>query len=92
MEAVKHLRETFDETWGINCIGGIIEVDKTIMMDPVSRFLDTEDAGSQTGIAKEFLAKNKLAEGVAQLESGLQYKTIKKSEGAKPKNGNQVKA
>ena len=38
-----------------------------------------------------FLAKNKLAEGVAQLESGLQYKTIKKSEGAKPKNGNQVK-
>jgi len=50
--------ETFDETWGINCIGGIIEVDKTIMMDPVSRFLDTEDAGSQTGIAKEFLDKN----------------------------------
>jgi len=50
--------ETYDETWGINCIGGIIEVDKTIMMDPVSRFLDTEDAGSQTGIAKEFLAKN----------------------------------
>ncbi len=43
----------------------------------------------EKGVA--FLAKNKLAEGVAQLESGLQYKTIKKSEGAKPKNGNQVK-
>ena len=28
----------FDEVWGINCIGGIIHVDKTFMMDPVSRF------------------------------------------------------
>ena len=50
--------EKFDEVWGINCVGGIIHVDKTIMMDPVSRFLDTEDAGSQTGIAREFLKKN----------------------------------
>ena len=49
----------FDEVWGINCIGGIIHVDKTFMMDPVSRFLDTENAGSQTGIAREFLKTNK---------------------------------
>ena len=34
--------ESYDETWGINSIGGIIEVDKTFMMDPVSRFLDTD--------------------------------------------------
>jgi len=51
--------ETFDEVWGINCIGAIIHVDKTFMMDPVSRFLDTENAGLQTGIANEFLKKNK---------------------------------
>jgi len=50
--------EPFDEVWGINCVGGIIHVDKTIMMDPVSRFLDSEDAGSQTGVARDFLAKN----------------------------------
>ena len=50
--------EKFDEVWGINCVGGIIHVDKTIMMDPVSRFLDSENAGSQTGIAREFLEKN----------------------------------
>jgi hypothetical protein len=50
--------EHFDEVWGINCVGGIIHVDKTIMMDPVSRFLDSEDAGSQTGIARKFLEKN----------------------------------
>ena len=48
----------FDEIWGINCIGGIIHVDRTFMMDPVTRFIDTENAGSQTGIAREFLAKN----------------------------------
>ncbi len=50
--------EHFDEVWGINCVGGIIHVDKTIMMDPVSRFLDSDDAGSQTGIARKFLEKN----------------------------------
>ena len=50
--------EKFDETWGINCVGGIIHVDKTIMMDPVSRFLDSENARLQTGIAREFLEKN----------------------------------
>ncbi len=28
------------------------------MMDPVTRFLNTENAGTQTGVAREFLAKN----------------------------------
>jgi len=65
--------ETYDETWGINCIGGIIEVDKTIMMDPVSRFLDTEDAGSQTGIAKEFLAKNTKPIITCELDDRVQH-------------------
>ena len=50
--------QTFDEVWGINCIGAIIHVDKTFMMDPVTRFLDTENAGTQTGVAREFLSKN----------------------------------
>ena len=50
--------QEFDEVWGINCIGAILHVDKTFMMDPVSRFIDTENAGSQTGVAREFLAKN----------------------------------
>ena len=50
--------QDFDEVWGINCIGAILHVDRTFMMDPVSRFIDTENAGSQTGVAREFLAKN----------------------------------
>lgn len=47
----------FDEVWGINSIGGIMHVDRTFMMDPASRFLDDIKAGTQTGIAKEFLLK-----------------------------------
>ena len=57
--AARVASQTFDEVWGINCIGAIIHVDRTFMMDPVSRFIDTENAGSQTGIAREFLSKNK---------------------------------
>ena len=41
--AARVASKKFDEIWGINCIGGIIHVDKTFMLDPVSRFLDTEN-------------------------------------------------
>lgn len=47
--------QKFDEVWGINSIGGIMHVDKTFMMDPASRFLDDVKAGTQTGVAQEFL-------------------------------------
>lgn len=57
--AARVASQEFDEVWGINCIGGIIHVDKTFMMDPVSRFLDTENAGTQTGVARKFLKENK---------------------------------
>lgn len=40
----------YDEVWGINCMGEITKCDRVFMMDPVSRFLDTDDAGSQTEI------------------------------------------
>lgn len=49
----------FDEVWGINSIGAIIHVDRTFMMDPVSRFIDTENAGTQTEIARKFFKQNK---------------------------------
>jgi hypothetical protein len=45
----------FDEVWGINSIGAIIHVDRTFMMDPAGRFLDDVKAGTQTGVAREFL-------------------------------------
>ena len=45
----------YDEVWGINCIGAILHVNRTFMMDPASRFLDDTKAGKQTNVAKEFL-------------------------------------
>jgi FKBP-type peptidyl-prolyl cis-trans isomerase len=41
--------------------------------------------------AAEFLETNKKAEGVIALESGLQYKVIKKGAGAQPKLTSEVK-
>ncbi len=38
----------FDEVWAINAVGSVIFHDRTFMMDPVSRFLDSDDAGGQT--------------------------------------------
>ena len=38
----------FDEVWAINSVGSVIFHDRTFMMDPVSRFLDTDNAGGQT--------------------------------------------
>ena len=67
--------QEFDEIRGINCIGGVIHVDKTFMMDPVSRFLDTENAGTQTGIARKFLKENKKPIITCQLD-----KRVKKLE------------
>ena len=48
----------FDEIWGINCIGGIFHVDRTFMMDPASRFLDTDDAGGQTNSMAKVLKQH----------------------------------
>ena len=38
----------YDETWAINSMMVPIKHDRVVMMDPPSRFLDTEDAGNQT--------------------------------------------
>ena len=67
--AARVASQEFDEIWGINCIGAIIHVDRTFMMDPVTGVLDTENAGSQTGIARKFLSKN-----TAPIHSCVQHK------------------
>ena len=65
--------QEFDEVWGINCIGAIIHVDKTFMMDPVSRFLDTDNAGTQTGVARQFLKTNKKPIVTCQLDKRVKH-------------------
>ena len=53
--SVSHGNE-YDEVWAINAMAGIArQVDRTFMLDPASRFLDTEDAGSQTKLMKKIL-------------------------------------
>ena len=53
--SVSHGHE-FDEVWAINAMAGIArQVDKVFMLDPASRFLDTDDAGSQTHLMKKVL-------------------------------------
>jgi len=48
----------YDEVWGINAMAGITQCDRTFMLDPPSRFLDSDAAGSQTGIMTKILLNN----------------------------------
>jgi hypothetical protein len=47
----------WDEVWGINAVATVLQVDRLFMMDPASRFLDTDDAGGQTEIMRKTLPK-----------------------------------
>jgi len=71
--AARVASQEFDEVWGINCIGAIIHVHKTFMMDPVSRFLDTDNAGTQTGVARQFLKTNKKPIVTCQLDKRIKH-------------------
>ena len=45
----------FDEVWVINSMMVPIKHDRVFMMDPASRFLDTENAGLQTEAMRKAL-------------------------------------
>ena len=49
----------FDEVWAINAMSGVIFHDRVFMMDPASRFLDTDDSGTQTGVMAKVLKEHK---------------------------------
>ena len=48
----------FDEVWAINSMMVPIKHDRVFMMDPASRFLDTENAGPQTEAMRTALGKH----------------------------------
>jgi hypothetical protein len=50
--------QPIDEVWAINAMAGVIYHDRVFMMDPASRFLDSDDAGTQTGIMRSVLASH----------------------------------
>ena len=53
--SISHGNE-FDEVWAINAMAGIArQVDRTFMLDPASRFLDSDAAGSQTHLMRKVL-------------------------------------
>ena len=48
----------FDEVWAINAVGTVIYHDRVFMMDPPSRFLDSDDAGGQTEGMRKLLTSH----------------------------------
>ena len=48
----------FDEVWAINAVASVIFHDRVFMMDPPSRFLDTDDAGGQTNSMSKLLTEH----------------------------------
>ena len=47
--------KTWDEVWTINSALSVFDCDRVFMLDPASRFLDTEDAGNQTDVMRRLL-------------------------------------
>jgi len=48
----------FDEVWAVNAMIGVLkQVDRAFILDPMSRFLDTEDAGNMTSMMRDMLPK-----------------------------------
>ena len=47
---------TFDEVWAVNAMVGVLpDIDRAFILDPMSRFLDTGDAGSMTAMMRNRL-------------------------------------
>ena len=45
----------YDEVWAVNSMCAVVNADRVFMMDPASRFFDTDDAGGQTKIMRKIL-------------------------------------
>ena len=50
----------WDEVWGINSVVRAFDCDRMFMMDPASRFFDSEDAGKQTSVLRKILPELKI--------------------------------
>jgi hypothetical protein len=45
----------WDEVWVINSALSVFDCDRVFMLDPASRFLDTDDVGNQTDVMRKLL-------------------------------------
>ena len=69
-----HLSQThsvkFDEVWAINAMIGVLpNIDRAFILDPMSRFLDTENAGSMTSMMKKTLPECKFPIYTCELDN-----------------------
>jgi len=52
--------QKYDEVWAINAMIGVVkDVDRAFVMDPVSRFFDTDDAADMTQMMRDYLPEIK---------------------------------
>jgi len=56
--SISHSKE-YDEVWAINSMCAVVNPDRVFIMDPVSRFFETNDAGPQTKVLRKILPKLK---------------------------------
>ena len=56
--SISHSKE-YDEVWAINSMCAVVKPDRVFIMDPVSRFFETNDAGPQTKVLCKTLPKLK---------------------------------
>jgi len=56
--SISHSKE-YDEVWAINSMCAVVRPDRVFLMDPVSRFFETNDAGPQTKVLCKTLPKLK---------------------------------
>ena len=47
--------EEYDEVWAVNSMCAVVNADRVFMMDPASRFFDSDDAGGQTEVMRKTL-------------------------------------
>ena len=59
----------YDEVWGINSAAAAFRVDRLFMLDPASRFLDSDDAGRQTDVMRKILPNLKVPIYSCELDS-----------------------
>ena len=73
-----HLSRThslaFDEIWAVNAMIGVLpEIDRAFILDPMFRFLDTEDAGSMTQMMRKYLPQAKYPVYTCELDERVPY-------------------
>ena len=65
---------SFDEVWAVNAMIGVLpKIDRAFILDPMSRFFDTEDAGSMTSMMRKHLPEVDYPIYTCELDNRVPY-------------------